>query len=81
MSLLVKNTGGTAGEDSVLLFATDLVRRVEPRYKMLKGFDKVSLEPGESKKVRTRGTVHRGAFHPPEVRVAEKQTRLCLFGA
>lgn len=47
----MKNTGSRTGEDSVLLFATDLVRRVEPRYKMLKGFDKVSLEPGESKKV------------------------------
>ncbi|CAM9120440.1 unnamed protein product, partial [Scytosiphon promiscuus] len=51
VSLLVTNTGSRAGDDSVLLFATDLVRRVEPRYKMLKGFDKVSLEPGESKKV------------------------------
>ncbi|CAN0453590.1 unnamed protein product, partial [Hapterophycus canaliculatus] len=51
-SLLVKNTGSKAGDDSVLLFATDLVRRVEPRYKMLKGFEKVSLRPGESKKVR-----------------------------
>ncbi|CAM9496692.1 unnamed protein product [Ectocarpus sp. 6 AP-2014] len=51
VSLLVKNTGDKAGEDSVLLFATDLVRRVEPRYKLLKGFDKIRLEPGEAKKV------------------------------
>lgn len=52
MSVLVKNTGSKAGDHSVLLFATDLVRRVEPRYKLLKGFDKVRLEPGEAKKVQ-----------------------------
>lgn len=53
VSVLVKNTGSKAGDHSVLLFATDLVRRVEPRYKLLKGFDKVRLEPGEPKKVRS----------------------------
>ena len=52
VSVLVKNTGSKAGDHSVLLFATDLVRRVEPRYKLLKGFDKVRLEPGEAKKVQ-----------------------------
>lgn len=51
--MLVKNTGDRAGDDSVLLFATDLVRRVEPHYKLLKGFDKIRLEPGEAKKVQT----------------------------
>lgn len=55
----MKNTGDRAGDDSVLLFATDLVRRVEPRYKLLKGFDKVRLEPGEVKKVGISTAVSR----------------------
>lgn len=50
----VKNTGKAKGDDAVLLFATDLVRKVAPRYKLLKGFDKVSLAPGEAKKVPVR---------------------------
>lgn len=48
----MKNTGKVAGDDAVLLFATDLVRKVAPRYKLLKAFDKVNLTPGETKKVR-----------------------------
>lgn len=51
VSLLVENKGDVAGDDAVLLFATDVVRRVTPRYKLLKGFDKVRLEPGEVQKV------------------------------
>lgn len=51
VSVLVQNIGPVAGDDTVLLFATDVVRRVAPRYKLLKGFDKVTLEPGEAKKV------------------------------
>lgn len=45
------NKGDVAGDDSVLLFATDVVRMVTPRYKLLKGFDKIRLEPGLAKKV------------------------------
>lgn len=43
----VTNKGNVAGDDAVLLFGTDVIRRVTPRYKLLKGFDKVSLQPGE----------------------------------
>lgn len=50
---MVENKGNVSGEDAVLLFATDVIRRVTPRYKLLKGFDRVKLEPGEAKKVRT----------------------------
>lgn len=50
--MTVENTGDVAGNDSVLLFVTDVVRTVAPRYKLLKGFDKVALEPGESAEVR-----------------------------
>lgn len=52
----MENTGNVSGDDAVLLFATDVVRRVAPRYKLLKGFDRVTLEPGEAKKVRVTVT-------------------------
>ena len=51
VSVTVKNAGSVSGDDAVLLFATDVVRRVTPRYKLLKAFDKVSLHPGDSKEV------------------------------
>lgn len=45
----VTNTGKYAGEEVVQLYVTDLVASVEvPRY-TLKGFQRVALEPGESK--------------------------------
>lgn len=53
VSVEVKNKGDVAGDDAVLLFGTDVIRRVTPRYKLLKGFDKVSLQPGEVTKVCT----------------------------
>lgn len=48
----MNNVGVVKGDDSILLFATHLVRKVTPRYKLLKGFQKVSLDPGQSEKVR-----------------------------
>lgn len=47
----VTNTGDVEGDDAVLLFATDVVRAVTPRYKLLKGFDKIRLKPGHGTKV------------------------------
>jgi beta-glucosidase len=47
----VKNTGSMAGKESVLLFSSDLVASLVPDNRRLRAFDKVSLEPGESKTV------------------------------
>ena len=47
----VKNTGEQAGKESVLLFSSDLVASVTPDNRRLRGFDKVALEPGETKTV------------------------------
>lgn len=47
----VTNTGNVEGKESVLLFSTDLVASLTPDVRRLRGFDKISLKPGETKKV------------------------------
>ena len=52
VSLLVKNTGKVAGSEVVQLYVSDTEAPVERPAKELKGFEKVCLEPGQSKVVR-----------------------------
>ena len=47
----VTNTGSRAGKEAVLLYSSDLVASVIPDVKRLRGFEKISLEPGETKTV------------------------------
>jgi beta-glucosidase len=47
----VKNTGDRAGKETVQLYLRDLVGSVTRPVKELKGFQKISLAPGESKEV------------------------------
>ena len=51
VSVDVTNTGEVAGKESVLLFSSDLYASSIPDVRRLRGFDKVSLEPGEKKTV------------------------------
>ncbi len=51
VSLQVRNTGKMAGNEVVQLYIHDDKASVEREVKALKGFARVSLEPGESKKV------------------------------
>jgi beta-glucosidase len=48
----VKNTGKVAGEEVVQLYIRDLSADVARPVKELKGFQKIKLNPGESKEVR-----------------------------
>lgn len=48
----LKNTGKRAGEETAQLYVQDLVGSVTRPVKELKGFKKVFLEPGESRKIR-----------------------------
>ncbi len=50
-SVTVKNTGDKAGKEIVQLYLQDLVGSSTRPVKQLKGFQKISLEPGESKVV------------------------------
>ena len=47
----VTNTGNVAGKEVVQLYSTDLVASMVPENRRLRGFDKVSLAPGETKTV------------------------------
>ena len=51
VSVDVTNTGSRAGKESVLLFSSDLVASVIPDCRRLRDFQKVELQPGETKTV------------------------------
>lgn len=51
VSVDVKNTGKRSGKESVLLYLSDNYASITPEVKALKRFEKISLEPNESKTV------------------------------
>ena len=54
ISVKVTNTGQRAGKEAVLLYSSDLVASLIPDVKRLRGFEKVSLEPGQTQTVTFR---------------------------
>lgn len=50
-SVDVTNIGGRSGKESVLLYSSDLVASSIPDVARLRNFEKISLEPGETKTV------------------------------
>ena len=52
MSVPVTNTGAVAGSEIVQIYVHDCEASVDRPYKELKGFDKVFLQPGETKTVK-----------------------------
>lgn len=63
VSVKVKNKGKVAGTEIVQLYIRDLVGSVTRPVKELKGFRKVHLEPGKSKKVEFKISVSQLAFY------------------
>lgn len=51
VSVDVKNTGKVAGKESVLLFCSDLIASMVPDGRRLRAFNKIELQPGETKTV------------------------------
>ena len=51
VSVKVTNTGNRTGKEAVLLYSSDLVASLIPDVKRLRGFEKIELQPGESKVV------------------------------
>jgi beta-glucosidase len=47
----VTNTGNKPGKEVVQLYITDLIASLTPDVKRLRGFEKIALQPGESKTV------------------------------
>ncbi len=54
VSCIVKNTGNRAGKETVQLYVSDKTGKTEKPLKELKGYGKVELAPGESKRVNIR---------------------------
>ncbi|WP_026475391.1 glycoside hydrolase family 3 N-terminal domain-containing protein [Alkaliflexus imshenetskii] len=52
VSVKVKNSGDREGMEVVQLYTSDLFASITPDVKRLRGFDKISLKPGEEKTVR-----------------------------
>ena len=51
LSVDVTNTGLRAGKEAVLLYSSDLVASLIPDVKRLRGFEKIELQPGETRTV------------------------------
>lgn len=62
VSVDVKNTGRVAGKESVLLFSSDLVASITPDVRRLRAFQKVALNPGETKTVKLKINANDLAF-------------------
>ncbi|MCY1719397.1 glycoside hydrolase family 3 C-terminal domain-containing protein [Prolixibacteraceae bacterium Z1-6] len=51
VSVMIKNTGDRVGKEVVQLYLRDVVSSVTTPVKLLKGFQKIELQPGESEKI------------------------------
>jgi beta-glucosidase len=54
ISLDVKNTGSRKGDEVVQLYINDVISSTSRPIKELKGYEKISLEPGETKTVKLK---------------------------
>ncbi len=50
----MKNTGAVRGEEVVQLYLNDVISSTSRPVKELKGYEKISLEPGEKKSVKMK---------------------------
>lgn len=62
-TVTVTNTGKYAGEEVVQLYISDPVASISRSVKELKGFQKISLQPGESKEVTFNVTTKELKFY------------------
>ncbi|MDE6270348.1 MAG: glycoside hydrolase family 3 C-terminal domain-containing protein, partial [Muribaculaceae bacterium] len=51
VSVEVRNTGAVEGMEPVIFYSSDLVASITPDVLRVRGFEKITLKPGESKKV------------------------------
>jgi beta-glucosidase len=62
VSVDVTNTGARAGKDAVELYTRDLYASIDPPARRLRAFQKISLQPGETRNVRFEITAADLAF-------------------
>nr|WP_255616634.1 glycoside hydrolase family 3 N-terminal domain-containing protein [Microvirga puerhi] len=63
VSTMVTNTGSRAGQEAVQLYTRDPIASRSRPLRELKAFDKIALEPGETKRVVLRVPVESLGFH------------------
>ena len=68
VSVEVTNTGKRPGEDIVQLYISDLVTSVVYYESVLRGFERVSLQPGETKTVTF-------TLHPEDLQILDKDMK------
>jgi beta-glucosidase len=78
-SVTITNSGQYEGEEVVQLYIRDLVASVVRPVKELKQFQKISLKPGESKKVNFTITVKDLKFYDNTLRYAAEPGEFKLF--
>ena len=66
MSVEVTNTGRVAGDEVVQLYLRDDVASVTRPVKELRAFEKITLKPGESRKLTLRLAAKDLGFHDDE---------------
>ncbi|GMA62997.1 beta-glucosidase BglX [Alicyclobacillus fastidiosus] len=67
VSVEVTNTGRVEGEEVIQLYIRDMVGSVVRPLKELKGFQKISLRPGETKNIEFRITVDQLSYYHPDL--------------
>jgi len=78
-SVMLENTGNFAGEEVVQLYIRDLVGSVTRPVKELKGFKRIQLKPGESKKVTFEINTSELAFYNNEMKEVTEPGEFLLW--
>jgi beta-glucosidase len=78
-SILVKNAGNVAGEETVQLYIRDLVGSVTRPVMELKGFQKINLNAGEMKKVQFTITENDLKFYNSDLKYVAEPGEFTLF--
>jgi beta-glucosidase len=79
ISLQVKNTGDVSGEEVVQLYTRDEYASSPRPMKELKGYVRLALEPGESKKVTFSLQVNQLAFYDSELKLVIEPGRVFVM--
>ncbi|MEQ1624509.1 MAG: beta-glucosidase BglX, partial [Sediminibacterium sp.] len=67
-SVIVQNTGKYAGEEVVQMYISDPVASVARSVKDLKGFQKISLQPGETKEIKFEISTEELSFYNSDLK-------------
>lgn len=79
VSVKVTNTGTRKGTDVVQLYIHELVRSISPPVRELKGFQRVTLEAGASKRITFQLTKHDLSFYKNDMSFGAEPGKFEVF--